>query len=311
MAGKVVNIVSKIQKGQSKKVAEARRLMQNLRQKPKEELQKLRNNSNLNSRQKQRVEARLEAIRQGEGKPVKKKEYEKEGAAIDSKTKGSVNASRSVDSSVSQGKMRVTQDADKKGGFIQEQTTKADRTRGKTKSELSAMSRDKSLTPTQRKEAKDAYDAMVAKDKADTIRRNARISQSKRKNQTVSLAETSAERKAKKPADVPKEFYDEATGEVFGISTAKWEKLTPRQKNQMLENFKARARTGEDLSDKAMQKRDVGRAAAGMYEGRTRVNAPRGVRGEELKRGGKVSKSKPRGVGKALRGYGKAMKGGK
>ena len=242
-------------------------------------------------------------------KPVK--EYEREAARKDPETGGSVDAGRSVDYDVSEGRMKLTQGANKKRGFIQEQTTKADITRGKTKAELSAMSKDSNLTDAQRKEAKTAYDKMVAKDKADTARRNIRISQTARKDKKVSLAETSAERKAKKPADVPKEFFDEETGEVFGISTSRWNSLTPRQKNQMLENFKARARTGEDLSDKAMAKRNIGKAAAGMYEGRSRVKAPRGVRTEEYKRGGKIGKSKPRGVGAAQRGYGKAMKGNK
>jgi len=308
---KSTNIISAIQKNQKEKVAAGRKLIQNLRKKSEDELKALKKNPALSKDQRKRVEERLKAIKEGKGKPVKDKGFEQEGSRRDSKTKGSVNVARSVDSSVSQGTTKVTQDADKKGGFIQEQTTKADRTRGKTKAELSAMARNTSLSPAQRKKAKDAYDKLVAKDKADTIRRNARISQEKRKKQTVSLAQTSAERKAKKPADVPKEFFDEETGEVFGISTARWESLTPRQKNQMLENFRARARTGEDLSDKAMAKRNLGRAAAGMAERRTRAKAPAGVRGEELKRGGRVSKSKPRGVGKALRGYGKAMKGGK
>jgi len=241
-------------------------------------------------------------------KPIK--EYEREAARKDPETGGSVDAGRSVDYDVSKGRMKLTQGANKKRGFIQEQTTKADRTKGKTKAELSAMSRDTSLTPAQRKEAKDAYNKMIAADKKATTRRNIKISQAARKNKKVSLAETSAERKAKKPADVPKEFFDEATGEVYGISTARWNSLTPRQKNQVLENFKARSRTGEDLSDEAMAKRNLGRAAAGLYKGRTRAKAPAGVRGEELKRGGRVSKSKPRGVGCATRGYGKAMMGG-
>ena len=317
MAGKkellgkgVKKIVSSIQKNQKEKVAAGRKLTQGLRKKSEDELKALKKNPALSKDQRNRVEERLKAIKEGEGRPVKNKVFEQEGSRKDSKTKGSVNVARSIDSSVSQGTTKVTQDADKKGGFIQEQTTKADRTRGKTKAKLSAMARNTSLSPAQRKKAEDAYNKKIAADKEATTRRNIKISQAARKNKKVSLAETSAERKAKKPADVPKEFFDEATGEVYGISTAKWNSLTPRQKNQMLENFKARARTGEDLSDKAMAKRNLGRAAAGLYEGRTRAKAPAGVRGEELKRGGRVSKSKPRGVGCATRGYGKALMGG-
>lgn len=145
------------------------------------------------------------------------------------------------------------------------------------------------------KEDKNLLKEIRKKDAAATKSQKVKQSQSSRKT-SVSLAGL---KKTEKPTKLS--FVDEKTGEVFEVSKSKFEGMTPRQQTQMLENFKARSRLGEDLSDEAMAKQRkrlaAARASRKAYGGKT----------VKKQTGGKLN-TKPKGVGCATRGYGKAMK---
>ena len=145
------------------------------------------------------------------------------------------------------------------------------------------------------KEDKGLLKEIRKKDAAATKSQKVKQSQSSRKT-SVSLAGL---KKTEKPTKIS--FVDEQTGEVFEVSKSKFEGMTPRQKTQMLENFKARSRLGEDLSDEAMAKQRKRLAAARA------ARKKKGSKTVKKQMGGNMG-SKPKGVGCAQRGYGKAMR---
>lgn len=196
---------------------------------------------------------------------------------------------------------------------------------GKAKAALGSKARQGNATNKELKALKELR-SMDAK-----ASRSARIksSQTQRSKKPVTLAGMKGEEKGKKIS-----FFDEKTGEVFEMSKAKYDSMTPRQRTQQLRNMQARSELGEDLSDKAMAKqrkklaaakdsrkkgyggkmtkKNAGGAAAAAMEYKEkqrarRVQASKDLGSKTLNKGGKAG-SRPRGVGCATRGYGKAMK---
>lgn len=177
-------------------------------------------------------------------------------------------------------------------------STKKSRDIAKEKVDLQRAIRDEKLTEAERKKAKERLEKLREQDTAAEQTRRVRQSQTQRSGRPVSLAGL---KRTEKPTKLS--FVDEKTGEVFEVSKSRFEGMTPRQQTQMLENFKARSRLGEDLSDEAMAKQRKRLAAARA------ARKKKGGKTVYRKKGKRIAANKkPRGVGCATRGYGKAMK---
>jgi len=227
--------------------------------------------------------------------PDRKKSYEAEGARKSPDTGGSVDVSRQLDQDIADKRTRVNTPRDEIN-FLKLQQTEGGRKRAAAKAKLQRISNNEDLPKSQRDKAKKTLAKMRKEDREAEQSRRVKQAQTQRRNKPVSLAGL---KKTEKPTKIS--FVDEQTGEVFEVSKSKFEGMTPRQRIQMLENFKARSRLGEDLSDKGMAKQRkklaAARASRKAYGGKT----------VKKQMGGKLN-SKPKGVGCAMRGYGGAMK---
>jgi hypothetical protein len=227
--------------------------------------------------------------------PDRKKSYEAEGARKSPDTGGSVNVSRQLDQDIIDKRTKVNTPRDEIN-FLKLQQTESGRKRGAAKAKLQRIINNEDLPKSQRDKAKKTLTKMRKEDEVADVRRRAKQSQTQRRGRPVSLAGL---KKTEKPTKIS--FVDEQTGEVFEVSRSKYEGMTINERNAMLRNFKARSRLGEDLSDKGMAKQRKKLAAAKAsrkaYGGKT----------VKKQMGGNMG-SKPKGVGCAQRGYGKAMK---
>jgi len=227
--------------------------------------------------------------------PDRKKSYEAEGARKSPDTGGSVNVSRKQDQAIADKRTKVNTPRDEIN-FLKLQQTEGGRKRAAAKAKLQRIINNEDLPKSQRDKAKKTLAKMRKEDREATQSARVKQSQTQRRNKPVSLAGL---KKKEKPTKIS--FVDEQTGEVFEVSKSKYEGMTINERNAMLRNFKARSRLGEDLSDKGMAKQRKKLAAAKAsrksYGGKT----------VKKQMGGNMS-SKPKGVGCAQRGYGKAMK---
>ena len=227
--------------------------------------------------------------------PDRKKSYEAEGARKSPDTGGSVDVSRQLDQDIADKRTRVNTPRDEIN-FLKLQQTEGGRKRAAAKAKLQRIINNEDLPKSQRNKAKKTLAKMRKEDEVADVRRRAKQSQTQRSGRPVSLAGL---KKTEKPTKIS--FVDEQTGEVFEVSRSKYEGMTINERNAMLRNFKARSRLGEDLSDKGMAKQRkklaAARASRKAYGGKT----------VKKQMGGKLN-SKPKGVGCATRGYGKAMK---
>ena len=274
-------------------------------------------------------------------RPIDKKSYEPEGARKSPDTGGSVNVSRQQDQDIIDKRTKVTAPKDEMN-FLKLQQTKGSRKRARAKATLQRVINNENLPKNIRDKASKALKKMNDADAAAEQTRRIKQSQTQRKGKPVTLAGIKKTETSKKVS-----FLDEETGEIFEISKDKYDGMTPNQRNAMLRNFKARSGLGEDLSDKAMatQRKKLAaakdarreRAKGGKIKKKSRVKEagnytkptkkskrkdfePFGYAREVSKImedvfmkttnkniGGKVNK-KPRGVGAATRGFGKAMR---
>jgi 23S rRNA pseudoU1915 N3-methylase RlmH len=148
---------------------------------------------------------------------------------------------------------------------------------------------------------KEALKSLRDKDIAATVKQRISASNTLRSKKPVTLAGKKVEETKNKIS-----FVDEKTGEVFEMPKDKYDKMTPNQRIQELKNMEARSNIAEDLSDEAMAKRKKQLAAAAA----ARKKSAGGSMGKKtIKRaiGGSMG-SKPKGVGCAQKGYGRAMK---
>lgn len=163
---------------------------------------------------------------------------------------------------------------------------------GKMKANLSKKVREGAASAEESKALKE----LRSMDAKAFNRARIKASETLRSKKPVTLAGMKVKEKGTKVS-----FYDSKTGEVFEMSKKKYDEMTPNQRIKALENMKARSRLGEDLSDKGMAKQRkklaAARASRKAYGGKT----------VKKQMGGKLN-SKPKGVGCATRGYGKAMK---
>ena len=245
------------------------------------------------------LRAGIRAVRGNRRKPEpdKPKSYEAEGARKSPDTGGSVNVSRQLDQDIADKRTKVNTPKDEIN-FLKLQQTEGARKRAAAKAELQRIINNEDLPKSQRDKAKKTLAKMRQQDTAAEQTRRVRQSQTQRSGRPVTLAGL---KRTEKPTKLS--FVDEKTGEVFEVSKSRFEGMTPRQQTQMLENFKARSRLGEDLSDEAMAKQRKRLAAARA------ARKKKGGKTVYRKKGKRIAANKkPRGVGCATRGYGKAMK---
>ena len=236
--------------------------------------------------------------------PIPKNPVDIEGARLDPTTQGSANVARDLEKDIVSGRTgKIT--AASELTFLQLQRTEGSRARTQAKNELERRARDTSLTEAERKEAKDTFNKMERADERRRLTRDIRANQTQRKNVPVTLPKTSADKTTPKNN---REFLDEETGELFPVP-ANFDSMTKNQQNQYLKNLKARGALGEDLSDKGMATANKKRAAAADARKKS-YGGSVGKKTTKKAMGGSMS-SKPKGVGCATRGYGKAMKGNK
>ena len=235
-------------------------------------------------------------------KPIPKNPADIEGARLDPTTQGSANVARDQEKDIVSGRTgKVT--AAPELTFLQLQRTEGSQARAEAKAELEKRARDTSLTKEERKKAKDTLKKMERADEGRRLTRDIRANQTASARKPVTLPQTSADRATPKNN---REFLDEKTGELFPVP-ANFYSMTKNQQTQYLKNLKARAATGEDLSDKGMAAANKKRAATADARKKS-YGGSVGKKTVKRKVGGKVGKKKPRGVGCALRGYGRAMK---
>jgi hypothetical protein len=168
---------------------------------------------------------------------------------------------------------------------------------GKIKADLTKLIREGEATSAE----KEALKSLRDKDIAATVKQRISASNTLRSKKPVTLAGKKVEETKNKIS-----FVDEKTGEVFEMPKDKYDKMTPNQRIQELKNMEARSNIAEDLSDEAMAKRKKQLAAAAA----ARKKSAGGSMGKKtIKRaiGGSMG-SKPKGVGCAQKGYGRAMK---
>jgi hypothetical protein len=234
-------------------------------------------------------------------KPIPKNPADIEGARLDPTTQGSANVARNQEKDIVSGRTgKVT--AAPELTFLQLQRTEGSQARAKAKNELERRARDTSLTEAERKKAEDTLKKMERADNERRLTRDIRANQTQTANKPVALAKTSADKTTPKNN---REFLDEETGELIPVP-ANFYSMTKNQQTQYLKNLKARGALGEDLSDKGMADANKKRAAAAARK--KSYGGSVGKKTVKRKTGGKVGKKKPRGVGCALRGYGRAMK---
>jgi hypothetical protein len=217
-------------------------------------------------------------------KPEEKKPRqvsEPEGARLDPETGGSANVGREVEGRRVQGQEKITRGRKSVvGGIVEESTSKVAKARAKTKVELEALVRKGKATPEQKSRLK----AMESKDVADTSRAARTAAATRRAN-----ASKTAGTDKRDPRDV---FIQ--TGEIM-------EGYNPTQGeiSQALSNLQAR-QTSPKLRERMaiLEKKATGAKTLGKKSGGS-------MKKKGYKSGGSVSK--PRGVGCAMRGYGKAM----
>jgi len=277
------------------------------------------------TRKAQELRAKRKAARMKEKgivvKPIPKNPADVEGARLDPTTKGSTRVARQQEKDIVSNRTgKVT--AAKDQSFLQLQRTKGTKKRAEALVELERRSKDKTLSKAERNEAAKAAKKMDNEGARRSRTRDVRSSQTQRKNVPVSLAKTSAD-KPKGKAKPKKEVYSKETGEVHTLPK-EFDSMTKNQKDRYLRNLNARSNIAEDLSDAGMAKagkkkvkdarvsRDVRKKA---YGGNVKTERKKksgftvggGMdKGVKRKKGGKVGK--PKGVGCATRGYGKAMK---
>jgi len=235
-------------------------------------------------------------------KPIPKNPADIEGARLDPTTKGSANVARDQEKDIVSGRTgKVT--AAPELTFLQLQRTEGSIARAKAKNELERRARDTSLTEAERKKAEDTLKKMERADNERRLTRDIRANQTQTANKPVALAKTSADKTTPKNN---REFLDEETGVLYPVP-ANFYSMTKNQQTQYLKNLKARGALVEDLSDEGMAAANKKRAAAAGARKKS-YGGSVGKKTVKRKAGGKVGKKKPRGVGCALRGYGRAMK---
>ena len=217
-------------------------------------------------------------------KPKEKKPRqvsEPEGARLDPETGGSARVGRAVEGRRVQGQEKITRGKESvPGGIVKESRSKGSTARAKTKVQLEALVREGKATPAQKRRLKE----MEAKDVADTSRAARTAAATRKAN-----AKKTADKDKRDPRDVLMQ-----TGEIVeGYNP------TQREINQALSNLQAR-QTSPKLRERMaiLEKKATGAKTLGKKSGGS-------MKKKGYKSGGSVSK--PRGVGCAMRGYGKAM----
>ena len=245
-------------------------------------------------------------------KPKEKKSRqvsEPEGARLDPETGGSANVGRQVEGRRVQGQEKITRGKESvPGGIVKESTSEGAKAKAKTKVQLEALVREGKATPAQKRRLKE----MEAKDVADASRAARTAAATRRAN-----AAKTAGKDKRDPRDVLMQ-----TGEIMEGYTP-----TQREINQASSNLQARQTSPKRregmavLEKKATGAKTLGRKSGGLTakamekkkkklppEARNKMGyekAGGSMKKKGYKSGGSISK--PRGVGCAVRGYGKAM----
>lgn len=279
----------------------------------------------------------------GRGRP-KAKTSEAEGARLDPETGGSARVGREVEGRRVQGQEKITRGKESvPGGIVKESTSKGAKDRAKTKVQLEALVREGKATPAQKRRLKE----MEAKDVADASRA-ARTAAATRK---ANAAKTAGKDKRDprdvfmQSGEIVGDYNPTQREINQALSNLQARKTSPkiRERIAILEKKATGAKTlgrkSGGLTDpyaalergNRMSKMEAG-AAKAMEKKKELKSVPSGSKGLKKlppkvrnkmgykKAGGYMKKkgykaggsiAKPRGVGVALRGYGKAMKGTK
>ena len=278
-------------------------------------------------------------------KPKEKKPRqvsEPEGARLDPETGGSARVGRAVEGRRVQGQEKITRGKESvPGGIVKESRSKGSTARAKTKVQLEALVREGKATPAQKRRLKE----MEAKDVADTSRA-ARTAAATRKANAKKTADKDKRdpRDVLMQTGEIVEGYNPTQREINqALSNLQARQTSPKLRERMaiLEKKATGAKTlgrkSGGLTDpyaalergNRMSKMEAGAAKAmkkktelksvpadnkGLKKLPSKVRNKMGykkaggyMKKKGYKSGGSISK--PRGVGCAMRGYGKAMKG--
>ena len=269
---------------------------------------------------------------------------EPEGARLDPETGGSANVGRAVEGRRVQGQEKITRGKESvPGGIVKESTSKGTKARAKTKVQLEALVREGKATPAQERRLKE----MEAKDVADTSRAARKAAETRKANARKEAGKDKRDPRDvfMQSGEIVGDYNPTQREINQALSNLQARKTNPkiRERIAILEKKATGAKTlgrkSGGLTDpyaaiergNRMSKMEAGAAEA--MKKKTKLKSvpsdskglkklPSKVRNEMgyKKAGGYMKKkgyksggsiSKPRGVGCAMRGYGKAMKGTK
>jgi hypothetical protein len=277
----------------------------------------------------------------GRGRP-KAKTSEAEGARLDPETGGSARVGREVEGRRVQGQEKITRGKESvPGGIVKESTSKGAKARAKTKVQLEALVRKGKATPAQKRRLKE----MEAKDVADTSRAARTAAATRRANAAKTAGKDKRDPRDvfMQTGEIVGDYNPTPREINQALSNLQARKTDPkiRERIAILEKKATGAKTlgrkSGGLTDpyaaiergNRMSKMEAD-AAKAMEKKKELKSVPSGNKGLKKlppearnkmgykKAGGSMKKKgyesggsicKPRGVGCAMRGYGKAMKG--
>ena len=194
---------------------------------------------------------------------------DQEGMGLDAITGRDVSAAADVD----KGKAgKVTRSAEP--GFLQQQRTAGSRAKAQTKADLQKIFQEGSTaTKAEKKAAKEKYDALIAKDKVDTVSATAKSAATRTKNTKATLPELkSVPTKNKESVKPP---INPRTGE---INDSSFNKLTKNQQEAAIRSVMARLEGPRKRELKAMLDK-MAPTKPGETGVRARKGGPKGMSG--------------------------------
>ena len=212
------------------------------------------------------------SIKTGDKVKFSKNYNVQEGMGLDAVTGRDVRAAADVD----KGKAgKVTRSAEP--GFLQSQRTAGSRSKAQTKADLQKIfQRGSTATKKEQKAAKKKYDALIAKDKLDTVKATAKGAASRTKNTKATLPSLKSVPTAKSTRAKPP---IELTGKKAGlINEEVFNKLSPGKQEQAVRNAMARIEGPRKRELKAMLD-NIAPTKAGETGVRARKGGPKGMSG--------------------------------
>ena len=215
------------------------------------------------------------SIKTGEKVKFSKNYNVQEGMGLDAITGRDVRAAADVD----KGKAgKVTRSAEP--GFLQQERTAGSRAKAQTKADLQKIfQRGSKATKKEQKAAKKKYDALIAKDKLDTVKATAKGAASRTKRKVDLLPLKSITTKKSTSTKPPIEL----TGKRAGlINEEVFNKLSPGKQEQAVRDAMARVEGPRKRELKAMLD-NIAPTKAGETGVRARKGGPKGMSGATTK----------------------------